>query len=57
MTKVLKLLGGGWLAAVLGVVLFAASGAEKGSRSVVNRPVFSSSCCWYCPDVAWGEVM
>jgi len=39
MTKVLKLLGGGWLAAVLGVALFAASGAlTSGTVSAESPP-------------------
>lgn len=38
MTKVLKLLGGGWLAAVLGVVLFAASGALGASTVSAESP-------------------
>jgi hypothetical protein len=38
MTKVLKLLGGGWLAAVLGVVLFAASGALGATTVSAESP-------------------
>lgn len=38
MTKVLKLLGGGWLAAVLGVALFAASGALNTSTVDAQSP-------------------
>jgi hypothetical protein len=38
MTKVLKLLGGGWLAAVLGMVLFAASGALGASTVSAESP-------------------
>ena len=38
MTKVLKLLGGGWLAAVMGVVLFAASGALGATTVSAESP-------------------
>jgi hypothetical protein len=38
MTKVLKLLGGGWLAGVLGVVLFAASGALGATTVSAESP-------------------
>lgn len=38
MTKVQKLLGGGWLAAVLGVVLFAASGALGATTVSAESP-------------------
>jgi hypothetical protein len=38
MTKVLKVLGGGWLAAVLGVVLFAASGALGATTVSAESP-------------------
>lgn len=38
MTKVLKLVGGGWLAAVLGVVLFAASGALTSTTVSAESP-------------------
>lgn len=38
MTKVLKVLGGSWLAAVLGVVLFAASGALSATTVSAESP-------------------
>lgn len=38
MTKVLKLLGGGWLAAVLGVALFAMSGALNSATVEAQSP-------------------
>lgn len=38
MTKVLKLLTGGWLAAVLGVALFAASGAFSADTASAESP-------------------
>jgi hypothetical protein len=38
MTKVLKVLGGSWLAAVLGVVLFATSGALSATTVSAESP-------------------
>lgn len=38
MTKVLKLLGGGWLAAVLGIALFAMSGALNSATVEAQSP-------------------